>query len=157
MIVERILEGKRYIEIDPQHILSEVELAYLAGIIDGEGSIFIAKESKRLAADYMLRLSVTSTDKVLIDWIHRRFGGNVCRQRRPIGKWKLAYHWRASGPHAMRILEATNQFLVLKRLKADFAIAFQQRKQGIGVHPLPPEKAEEYRWFKAEVSDARCY
>lgn len=155
MIVEKILEGRRYIEVATGYLCDEAELAYLAGIVDGEGSIFIAKNSARLQGSYTLRLSVTSTDRVLIDWIHARFGGNTCSQRKP-NRWSPAYHWRLSGPHAKQLLEAIGPYLVIKRVKADWAIAFQQSRLGIGVHPLAPGKIAEYRWFKKELSNARC-
>lgn len=146
---------KKYTEIKDNYLVSEWERAYLAGIVDGEGSIFIAKENPS-KPNYMLRISISSTDKILIDWIYKRFGGNTCTQRKDINK-KIVYHWRSSGPHAAKIISNIKEFLVIKKLKAEWAISFQNKKYKIGVHPLPLSKIIEYQWFKDNLSKARSY
>ena len=52
------------------------KLAYLAGIIDGEGSIMIWKsniDAKR-RGQFNLRVNISSTDKCLMDWLVKNFG-----------------------------------------------------------------------------------
>ena len=56
------------------------QLAYLAGIIDGEGSIYIGNFScnkKTKVPYYQTNIQVTNTDKTLIDWLFDIFGGLV--------------------------------------------------------------------------------
>ena len=56
------------------------QIAYLAGIIDGEGCIYIGNHSCNAETGdkyYQTLLKVTSTDKCLIDWLQQIFGGLV--------------------------------------------------------------------------------
>ena len=64
------------------------KLAYLAGIIDGEGTIVIAKgkiRKGRINHPYSLRLVVMNTDIRLIEWLKENFGGSI-HTKRSIGK-----------------------------------------------------------------------
>ena len=60
-------------------MVSSEEWAYLAGIIDGEGTIQLGQPSTRYNGGnnfkYMIR--IYNTDSSLIDWIKERFGGNT--------------------------------------------------------------------------------
>ena len=157
MIVEKILEGKRYVEITPGYLCDEGELAYMAGIIDGEGSISICKPNRSQPTNFALSMAVCSIDEILIRWIHRRFGGYTCSEGRTPSRKKVYYRWAASGPQAALILEATRDWLTIKQSKADWAIAFQSSKPKRGFHPLSPERLAKCQWFKKELSNARCH
>ena len=54
----------RLIEGNPYKQLTNMQIGYIAGIFDGEGSI--SKTSKKY-----WRMTITNTDKNLIDWLHR--------------------------------------------------------------------------------------
>jgi hypothetical protein len=152
------INGKKYYELKKNYLVDEIELAYMAGIIDGEGSIFLANESN-VKKSFVLRVSVSSTDRILIDWINDRFDGNTCvgskNKHKP--NYSTAYHWRTTGPRAAKLLEALRNFLVIKKAKADFAIAFQGQKNKRGEHPLTKEKIELYEKYKKEIKNARYY
>lgn len=72
----------------------KTKLAYLAGIIDGEGTINCQYFKAR--KEYRLRLYVVNTDKKLIDWLHNNFGGYVYlakRHKLNHPNWKDKYEW----------------------------------------------------------------
>jgi len=73
------------------------DLAYLAGIIDGEGSVgnHSAGVGKRRFV-----IEVKMTDEPLIDWLVATFGG--FKQFRPKQniKWKDQWRWRVQGKSA---------------------------------------------------------
>lgn len=54
------------------------ELAYMAGIIDGEGCISLYYNTKQ---QYACSLQVGSTSTELMSWIHERFPGLVQNKR----------------------------------------------------------------------------
>jgi hypothetical protein len=57
---------------------TDIQLAYLAGIIDGEGSIYIGNFScnpKTGTPYYQTNMEVTNTDAGLIDWLMGNIGG----------------------------------------------------------------------------------
>jgi intein/homing endonuclease len=96
---------------------TEVELAYLAGIIDGEGSI------SRLNRDRPRRwtVSIASTSPELIEWL-LQFGGHVHDLTNPLARkpgWQwVARTWR--DVHAL--LSAVEPYLIIKREIANRAI-----------------------------------
>jgi hypothetical protein len=106
----------------------ETENAYLAGIIDGEGSIIVRpkKEHKGGTITYELIVTVTNTNMALLEWIAERYGDYIYRtgfgSARP--NCKQAYHWRVSGPKCGPILEAVFPFLIIKREQAELGLAF---------------------------------
>ena len=56
------------------------QLAYLAGIIDGEGCFVIgcyAFSKKTGVPHFHTTVQVTSTDRILIEWLVDNFGGKV--------------------------------------------------------------------------------
>jgi len=80
--------------------LSQYEVGYLAGIMDGEGTIHISRPISR-AKDckspiYQTYIAVTNTDQGLLNWLQERIGG-IIRSipidkksgvvRRPIWRW----------------------------------------------------------------------
>lgn len=108
------------------------KLAYLAGIIDGEGSIMLwkAKGDPILRGQFNLRINVTSTDKCLIDWIFENFGGHCyecnspSRQCQP--KWKKQYTWTVPRPSILDFLIDIHPFLVIKKERCEVAIKFRK-------------------------------
>lgn len=102
-------------------------IPYLAGIIDGEGSINITYIKKR--DEYRLRIQVTNTDKRLIDWLSEHFGGH---QYEPVrlnnnSKWRRRYEWFLyPKKETIPLLETLIPFLICKKEQAKVAIRFMQ-------------------------------
>lgn len=94
-------------------------LAYMAGIVDGEGNIGVRSNGKYINPI----LQVTNTRKELLDWIEERFGGCVYanKERRP-GR-KLLWSWQVWGRSAQALLSLLLPFLVLKGEHAQLAIS----------------------------------
>jgi hypothetical protein len=96
------------------------ELAYMAGIIDGEGTIGARHRSNgkgRRYHDFMM--SIASTDARLIDWIHERFGGSRdYRDQRDSVRHKPLYRVSWAGKQGAAIAEACLPYLVIKKEQA---------------------------------------
>lgn len=106
------------------------ELAYLAGFLDGEGNIRIARNSKN-AKGYYLRISATQVSVAPLALLQSRFGGYIykrkhvqrrdgCIRRVPTSEWVL------SGPRASQALRDLLPYLVVKRDAAIIGIDFQK-------------------------------
>jgi hypothetical protein len=57
-----------------------IQLAYLAGIIDGEGSIYIGRfkrNDKRHIDHYQTNITICNTERSLTDWLYETFGGSL--------------------------------------------------------------------------------
>jgi hypothetical protein len=107
--------------------LKKVELAYVAGIIDGEGSICVFEHYHKNSNGnryqrMVLRLQVANTDIGLITWLVDLFGGVVAEKMRPqiaIGIWKPAYEWQSGYQNGARVLELVLPYLRVKRRQAE--------------------------------------
>jgi len=85
------------------------KIAYLAGLVDGEGYLKIEDWGT-------IRLIIGMTDKKTIKWIYNNFGGNITYQKTPAGK--DFYVWRMNqGKDLFYLLLLLIPFLVTKKKK----------------------------------------
>jgi hypothetical protein len=98
------------------------ELAYLAGIIDGEGTICIArgKDSRKVHKHYYYipHMKVCNTDLELMKWIHETFGGRMNNTRHETDKWHTLYYVRWNLKKAEKVLTAIYPYLRVKKRQA---------------------------------------
>jgi len=107
--------------------LSMIDLkrAYLAGIIDGEGCIRIYKDPRRLKkAYYGLTLSVGSTRKELMDFIHIYGVGHTHYKKSTQSAHKDSFEWMAVGIDAISIILKVLPYLIIKKPQAMLALTF---------------------------------
>jgi hypothetical protein len=109
---------------------SQVDMAYLAGIIDGEGSFMISKtknDNKRGQRSIWFSpvLSITNTNFELILWIVHKFGSNWKSTWRSSPKHKAAYTWDVVGHRACVIARKVMPFLIIKQLQAYLVSSFE--------------------------------
>lgn len=102
--------------------LTEVEKAYLAGIVDGEGSMgyYFHKAKNR----YEATLSIVNTESSIMTWIKDRidYGNFVsARKQDASGRRKHVVHvWRINNKTRVKdFLEAITPYLVTKQEQAN--------------------------------------
>ena len=102
--------------------------AYLAGIIDGEGTIRIggAKcNEKNRNTRYYASISVGMTDKAVIQLLVETFGSKMRIERVRIPNRKDVYRWGTSGNIAVpRIIEKLLPYLIIKKQQAELVLQF---------------------------------
>ena len=92
--------------------ISSEHAAYIAGLFDGEGSIYFAKriekkkkhkgEGYRFSNSMRISMEVTMTDQSVINWIHKVLGvGTVVKNprkgfRNDGRKYLMQYKWRCT-------------------------------------------------------------
>jgi len=120
--------------------LTELEKAYIAGIIDGEGSITIANNKERykdkVYRSYRLVVQVGNNDIGLIDWLHS-LGG--CVTRRPLPSGKVFYNWIVESRIAGFLLGQLLPYLRIRKRQAEAAILFQSKRRHNGRAGKPSE------------------
>lgn len=118
------------------------KLGYLAGLLDGEGSIQI--RSKHSGRSVACKIAIYSTTRGVMDWLLAEIGGVVlwdeARMKRrgwkPIGAWCL---YRARDVSA--VLEAIAPLLIVK---ADLSVrAMKLFRDSFGIHDSPPTTTHE--------------
>ena len=96
--------------------------AYLAGLIDGEGTITL---SRRHANERrQLVVSIVSTERDILEWILREVGaGNLTRKRAVSDKHAPSCTYSISNRQAIRLLQQVEPFLrSYKRTRARMAL-----------------------------------
>ena len=100
-------------------MVSEVDIAYIAGLFDGEGSINykrgIEKKKKhkgrgyRLSNSMRISMEITMTDQSVLIWVHEVLGVGTLRPKRVKGKRKdgtpylKQYKWRCTFRDAYQV------------------------------------------------------
>ncbi len=113
----------------------DIDNRYWAGLFDGEGSIYIAKDLIHA------QISVTQKEEKVLYLLQAVFGGKVSKY----GK-QTCHKWRASSIQDMTIfLEAIVHYSIIKKTEIEIALKFLygMRKNNLGCHPLTPQEKEK--------------
>lgn len=102
--------------------MKRVDLAYIAGIIDGEGCICPVSRTSHLGRRYNIELTVEMTDRTAIDFIQAIVGGNIYHKLPEDENHKESWRWIAKGEKAKAILKVIKPFLLVKRGHAELAL-----------------------------------
>ena len=109
-----------------------LDLAYLAGIIDGEGSIGIGTSSVTIRYSGTITVSIANTNPKLILWLQDKLGGKTYNRGKPTPESKAAFVWRVQGDNAVSVLNAVRSFLILKQEQADIVLAYHALRPSPG-------------------------
>lgn len=96
--------------------------AYIAGIVDGEGTITLtrvhANENRRLV------VSIANTELPLLQYVRETVGaGKITRKRTVSSRHSPSYHYFLSCSQALALLEQLHPYLrTYKRARADLAL-----------------------------------
>ena len=100
--------------------LTNEELAYMAGIVDGEGTITINSQGGiRYNRNFIPILCVYNNKRQLMDWIQERFPGPIySRPGRKPGHSE-SHQWMAMGKTAVQYITLIKPYLVIKVEQAE--------------------------------------
>lgn len=98
--------------------------AYVAGLVDGDGSISLTEYESPKQVHFFFSLKVVSTQRGQINWLIQQFGGQLHKytDKREINR--PCYTWKVIGQHAKEILLNIRPYMVLKQEAADKAIEY---------------------------------
>lgn len=105
------------------------DLAYLAGLIDGEGCISTHKVSAT-STSIGLDLRVVNTYLPVLQWCQTRFGGRIHKKQLGAAHYKQGYAWCLSVGPLGKLLPQLLPFLQIKQKQARLAIRFSQLGYG---------------------------
>ena len=107
---------------------TSTQAAYLAGIIDGEGSIYIgcySRNPKTGAPHYQTKIEVSNTSEILINWLINTFGGNktyYSPKQTPKNSRRAVHRWSIWSDHVAHMCEIMLPYLVIKKREAEIMI-----------------------------------
>lgn len=141
-------------------MLRDTDIAYAAGLLDGEGSIVIGlskrKRLKGIVPDHWLQVGITGTNREMLDWLRQNFGGHISdsSHSKSRKKQRPCWTWRVMSNQASEFLKLLLPFLKDKHQRAILAIEFQETKTQTratgGV--LSQEAIDKRQWYKDKIS-----
>lgn len=108
--------------------LSEPVLAYLAGLIDGEGTVSIRKFSGK----WKPHIRIANTSRVLLDWLETTVAGpGIFTEHRRIGPSRLPYYmFHIPGIGYVEHYERLLPYMVIKREQMSSIAEFSRIRLG---------------------------
>ncbi len=94
---------------------SALDLAYAAGILDGEGSVVLTRNRKNRWPSP--QVSISSNDYELMLWLRERFGGSVVKTHPRKPEHAVSYEWKVTDRKALGFLTLVRPYLVIERKK----------------------------------------
>ena len=145
---------ENYLNPESLEAISSEKWAYLAGLIDGEGSIYISVDKRHHTIFHFLEVSISNTARSLIDWLLNEFGGTEklsgsARRNECPEQWV----WVIRGYRAEPYLKAVLPYLVIKHRQAHLALEFLVLGKGVS---CPKSKSKLQAEIKAKISGLNC-
>lgn len=110
--------------------------SYLAGIFDGEGTVYIGLMTDKRRT--FLKVGITNTDLNLMKWLVTFFGGAYRSEAR--GNYRLIYRWGPKGKkNREKFLLGVLPYLIIKREQVLLALEFDR------MNCSDPEKRDSIR------------
>jgi hypothetical protein len=107
----------------------DVDLAWLAGLIDGEGCFHIRRAigasggARRISPSYRFSLLITMCSRETIQRVHELARIGFVTERKRSTRWSVAWTWWC-GPQARSLILALRPYLKTKREEADISLRF---------------------------------
>lgn len=123
----------------------KVQLAYLAGIVDGEGHISISRQkSLHCRKGYVHRpvVSISNTQLKLMNRLQAWFGGHIKTHKlREFMNFKPVYEWNVwSVDEQIDILQNILPYLFLKKTQAEIVLHFLATRGKRGINRVSDEE-----------------
>jgi LAGLIDADG endonuclease len=120
--------------------LTATQIAYLAGLIDGEGSIFVQrvktsnKKASKSGYHYRAGFAISMTNRPIVDWCAKVTGcGKISSPKKCKPNHRPGHRWSVWSREASTLLLLLVPYLRLKKGHAHNLIKFQSRMGWFGV------------------------
>lgn len=98
-----------------------IDLAYMAGIVDGEGCIYGFCRMRGRKVNTIVRLSILMCSASVPQWVHANFGGSFYALPKREGR-PDRFLWQIACSHVGPVLTALLPYLKEKRAQAEIAL-----------------------------------
>lgn len=128
--------------------VSQMDWIRLAAFIDGEGSIFIGRSTRKGGCvQHALEVVVSGTSPLLINWLLNTFGGNAYLSypngTSDLGS-KICTSWKLFEIRAEMVIRACLPYFIIKRSQADIALAYRDlKRRGVKWQKVTPAVIEQ--------------
>mgnify|MGYP003143650794 CR=1 FL=1 len=140
--------------------ISITDAAYVAGLFDGEGSVYIKRmdqikhkrPGKPVHKVWVIRMEMAMTDKEVIKWCHELFGCGAFGERKVKKGYKRQWRWRVSHRDALYVAKILWPHTQVKLHKIEQIIDhYEPRAQELGDNIVDLAIEREVRKFNWDV------
>lgn len=132
--------------------ISEIDAAYMAGMIDADGMITVSARhtrKDRTVARPLPLVMVTSSDMVLIDWFKEKIGAGTSyraktkphRKDQDKDNWNPVHRYQITGLKAISLIEVILPYLIIKRDRANIVKMVPMRGKDFAQGATPDQIA----------------
>jgi hypothetical protein len=124
----------------PSYLLSDLDLGYIAGFVDGEGCFRFHYDK---GSSYRPEIVIVNTNKEVLKWIKNKIGGRLDSEKRYNNKWK-ALHRLVVGSikNVYFLLKKLEPHLKVKRKQANLMLKFCELRLNCNSHGEPYTERE---------------
>lgn len=119
--------SETYIKMEqglPDKPIPHTAIAYLGGLIDGEGTVSLRR---KIGNHFNIEVYITSSNKPMLEWVRRVFGGKIYTYNRKGDTTRLPQHkWHIHSRGAEDLLKMVLPYLIIKGEHARLAIEFRE-------------------------------
>ena len=133
--------------MNKENIQKQIELSYLAGFFDGEGSIFLAKNKPRgSSVNYIYHLVVSAGNKnyEVLKKLKDLFGGSIY-------KCSDVYKWGTTTRQAQLAAKTLKPYLIIKRKQAELA---ERIYEILDFSPMHEHCRREHGYYRSKLTPA---
>lgn len=106
----------------------EIDMAYAAAILDGDGSFSIMKSHGK----YYPCIQLSNAFQGMSEWLYEKFGGSLRVKKPQKEHYKTLYVWSIRGlDGCKKLIERVMSYIVLKRLQAKSMLEFIDERKDI--------------------------
>ena len=107
-------------------MIKKTDLAYLAGLVDGEGYIGIKKSSQKdmVSPAFSARIQIRMVNEPAISFLAKILGGNYYKESAHVAKGRPLYCYQASNKKAENVLKSLLPYLRVKKEVATVVLSF---------------------------------
>jgi hypothetical protein len=139
-------------------MIEEIDLAYIAGFIDGEGCITIVRINKTGTKELLWHrpvLAIYNTNRDILNWIQVVLGvGSVCSASLGPPARKQCWRYSVSNSAAIRVIEKVMPYLKVKKLQAAILLRYKDTYPSVGWRLSTPGSVTDTREIlKTQIQD----
>ena len=113
-------------------------LAYLAGMIDGDGFITVTRSTRKGKDYFGAQVGIAGTRREPHDLAASLFGGKVSGYQPANPGNRTQFHWQRTGKAAVPVIEGILPYLLIKQEHALLALELQEHaEQASAIDPFP--------------------
>lgn len=116
-------------------VYKRTDLAWAAGIIDGEGCVGITaryRPGHSRASGYSASLVVINTSMPMLSKLRELFGGCINARKLKCSSWAQCWRWHVRNQFAADVLRLIRPYLVVKGRQAELCLELEEHKGMIG-------------------------